>query len=166
MKYAPNYYLYVDKTSIALSRWELHFEGTVMVSQFSATTVCGKIWQSERSGLHFEARGKISRLCRVYYEAEQEKLSRMPIYASLQQVHSALTVGRKMKLKQDSLSMYCSLLKKRSLRQPFEATQSHSFSMRFGNSQKHEQLLQIQKGWTIDTIKFGIIKSLLNNYVF
>lgn len=78
MKYAPNYYLYVDKTSIALSRWVLHFEGTVMVSQFSATTVCGKIWQSERSGLHFEARGKISRLCRVYYEAEQEKLSRMP----------------------------------------------------------------------------------------
>ncbi len=105
MKYAPNYYLYVDKTSIALSRWELHFEGTVMVSQFSATTVCGKIWQSERSGLHFEARGKISRLCRVYYEAEQEKLSRMPIYASLQQVHSALTVGRKMKLKQDPINV-------------------------------------------------------------
>lgn len=49
-----------------------------MASQFSATTVCGKIWQSERSGLHFEARGKISRLCQVYYEAEQEKLSRMP----------------------------------------------------------------------------------------
>ncbi len=127
MKYAHNYYLYVDNTSIALSRWELHFEGTVMASQFSATKVCGKIWQSERSGLHFEARGKISRLCRVYYEAEQEKISRMPdicftpagaLCSHCREEDEAVI------LVQTGLPInVCSLLKKRSLRQPFKATQ-------------------------------------------